>query len=648
MAQTVYSLGNVEIAPTAFQWPFYRGTEPRLVVIRQPAAKFDALRALPYITSLTISASYGDGVAPPAEARTIDGVRVIEVRLVDSASCELHLSDVRWDIARGMNAVNLNLEYADGPLFETSYPSAEDAMRAIVAQAPVLTGNLAPDAYAGLPASGEVRVPDNLFIGGMVNPDALARVLDEVGASLTVGMDGLIRFVAARDVSSALLPLAGAYLWMEGGAPSWLVQERVRRGLPREIKVYHTERHNLRLSIDNPRATSVSGRGLSMALEQVYQFRNEFVTLSQMLSTAGMNGFITDSQIASAIMKPNFEGTKLYYGSGGAPFTVLDEVIKAIRSDWRRLWRIIYQDSVGKRGGWRDIEFGVLASSPDGDGNVRVRGDVEGSAVRCNHTRIFNSAQPIMSGNQQTIEGARVAQSYRSSEANTLPPAPFTPVWVNEAEHVFRLVQSAPFDEGDVFPGVMRQGDTLDVSWQAGAVHLTSEGVPIPTDFRVRWPSREDVVFSSLFDLEVFIVATRQLPNTRARFAVTTRDGFADGDVDVAELEVGSELMSYRSYAGGAAGTAADGFGAVLNATPIANDAARRARVYKDAIMRELEGQAVALGVPLADVQPAGAVVETVIEVDGVWVQTRLVAGNIANDATRRRIAAQRDAARLP
>jgi hypothetical protein len=127
---------------------------------------------------------------------------------------------------------------------------------------------------------------------------------------------------------------------------------------PERIRSYFTERHCIALKGGDPFTTIATPAGLApeleVELEQVYLFDGEYLTLSEMLTAAGYSSrAMSDEDIASHLMK-EMQGPAVERDRSDNN----DKLQSALKSNWRRTWRVKFRNSVGHIGGWTDWKFG--------------------------------------------------------------------------------------------------------------------------------------------------------------------------------------------------------------------------------------------------------------------------------------------------
>jgi len=641
---TLCKLGDVVLDDATFQMPVYLGPDVQRWVVRQPATRTAELMALPYIVALSITTSAEPGTAQPAHMEQVfAGLRVLEIRQVNNLVCEVHLADCRADLAHLVCPSDFNLLWQDGYLDDTNYPTLKDAVQFLGVHLEPLRDALAADAFAGVPETAVL--PDSIPVAGSKLLPALEALADAAGCNLAVNhLTGLLYF--ARRGTAATVAL-NVYNWAEGFEPSWVVANRKQRGLPRAIRCYYQERHAIRVQQEDPRRTS-SNRTLQIEMRQVYATGTKFLTLAELLVEFGLaETAITDSQLCRVINTENFDGTALEPVGG---FDVeAKQLIQIIKRDWRTLWKVVFVDQLGRRGGWIALQPGYFLQVTDKDGRTRYTEDVVARAVRAEHTQWLAKAESTDAADQSTLAGAVVARSYgRARAEDPLPDAPFAATWVSEADNVIRITPSPKDSEAQLmWLGRMAARDELTITDfgpptdDRGVTHGTIGGIQIP--------EVKDVVFSTDFDLEVFFVGTRRLPNTSGKWTQIEEVGFDDGDVEVLEVEVGDELYAIRDYVDAADGKAdaGDGFGLLLNREAIEADAARRIAAVRERLAVETAGEGTAWGLQAAvDLQLGDGIRAMAIEVDGVLVQTVVSVGPTDSEENRQRRAARRNAAR--
>lgn len=636
MCDTHYEIGGIPLEYCEWEWPLFRGATPRQLEIPQRAARYEALAALPYKTDITLGSSYGDGVNPPEAACTIKGVRVCEVRRVGELGCTLVLSDCRWDLKNAVCPRDFNLRFRDGYLDGTGKSTILDALQKLADALPVLKENLAPDAYEYLPAQLE-ELPDGIVLSGMLAPLAIDKLCALVGVDMTVGLDGLIRFVGRSDIGGSSIPPLGAYKWMLGGEPTWLTTSRTIKGLPRTVRVHYRERHALRVEFNTGDSTVAGGvePALRITLTQRYFYKDKDYTLQGLLTALGFaTDTLTEEQIARVIFTQNFEGTPLDRFAGSVQALTL---IKVIKECWRRRYLLNFESAIGRMGGWTDIVGGKIRTDADKDNNATPAGDIDARAIEASWVEILGGAIANYAGDQKTIINATVALTHDEvPSGNTLPNAPFIAT-INEATGIVELSPSTDVPDGsEAHLGsftpdrIIRVGPTDTIKNDMGESEKA--------EFNFRWPTPERLALSRNFQMFVFMAAIRRLPNTAGKWTTIDVDGVSGGDVEVVELEVGDELFALRDYVGPNKPAQGDGLGLVLNAAALATDAKRRAAAYLREAYQALEGKALALGCPLCvDLIPHGSIRELKLEVSGLRVRSSIELGNLGDAEARAR-----------
>jgi hypothetical protein len=649
MAYTRVMLEGVRLDPTRFEWKFTRGWDPWEVTIRQLAGKEDEVAGLPYTCALDVFNTGEAGTVNGGEEHLrIYGLRITDITRVDNRVCTITLADLRKDLHDRVCPADVNLRWKDGYLNNTRFQYARDLFEYLAPLIAELEADLAPDAFDDLLDEPDYEIPDGESLAGMMLPEAGKRVTELLAIDPVVGVDGYLRFVRRGSTLDLMLD---AYNWLVGAMPSWSVQSRTPRGLPRKLRFHYWERHALRcgnLDPDERRTSSITiPKEVEIQLEQVYNFDGRYGTLDELLVHYDYDATeIYDERIADVIMRPNFEGTTLEPVRGGN--VNAREVINIIRRDWRLLWRVKYPEQIGRRGGWRNPIFGYFGSVTDKDGNITYSGDISGAAVRMEYTEYLAQVDED-NDTQVTWDDNIVFRSYKINDAGTLPVAPFIPTWEGSAPgEIIRLVpKPEPGRQLAVYPG--RLGNNKDgiLQVQVRTSMAMDDGrpfdVPVPA---THIPAPEDLTFvrydSSVpaFEVNVYFTAVRGMPNDATRWWAEERPGFEDGDVDVLEAEVGNELYMLRNFVDPSRVSFephGDGFGKPLNEDAVRADADRRARVLRERLGTLVGGDGVAIGTGLiVDMgHPKQAVSSLTLQVDGLAVTSRIDVGLLDNEQAR-------------
>lgn len=630
MGSVSYNLGGVALPYASFEWPKYRGTTARIVALDCPAGMYDALASLARglggdATYLEVSGPAKAGAKPGKITRRIEGVYIQRVVKQSTQLCRVLIADRRILLSRRVGDKDYRVRFGDGFLDGTDYAKVKSAVEDHVASVDVLKSFTTPNSYAEFP---DVNTRDKTHLSGHALPLSFGELLDYAGTDLTVETKGTFFFAAREDLESAAkLPSISRYSWAI--EPAWQSLAQVILGRPREIWCYYPERHCIRLTGSDPNSSTVLNgpEQLQVELEQVYSDEGEIKTLETLLTD---NGFtttdLTDALIAKCFWSETFQAAPISTGYGTAAF---DRVHRAVRNDWRRLWRIKFPKAAGAIGGWVDWAFG----------KINADGSVSPVAVECPWVEFLvevatQAGQPLI-GSPMTI--------------NHTDTSPFTVVWEgDEAGGVIRMVQRDKLRGSIAIPGALTEALVLEKKL-SGTVEDGS-GDKYKVDDEMFVIERQDIGkanFSASFTVAIYACATRRMPNNESRWWVEKVSGYKDGDIDYIELPVSGELYCNRDYVNTSeAGKSArsDGLGQVLNATALTDDATQRADAWKIEFGAALEGFGLAESIHLFfDTEVRGPINEVtlVCSPDGK-IQTRISAGNLADTEQRRRVAAKR------
>ncbi len=623
MAITIDGIG---LPYAYFEWPKYRGPNAREVVLDCPVGMYDRLAALAGKSNvkLEVTGPAGPGATAGSTTVTIERVHVKRVAKYSDAICRLYLEDNRALLSRRVADKDFNIRFGDGYLNKTQQPTVQAAMRDLVASVDVLRGNVSGAAYRSMPAR---PLRDGVLLSGMMLPDAVAVLAAEASCDLTVGNDGLYRFPVRGDVDGSALPAIGAYSWKV--EPDWTPGSVTHGGVPRVITPYYHERHCLRMVGADPRATISDSRPIELRvqLEQVYASDGAYYTLGELLEAYGFaESDLTDAQIAGAIATENLQGTALADSFGSADF---DAVHKALRDGWRVLWRIVFPAAEGGLGGWVDWSFGKLQAD----------GAVDPAAVECPWVEFLNVPVIEPSG---TYVGAAMTINHAS-------PAPFVPTWDTDASNgVIRLMQK-PLQDGNLAaPGALTSPLVIE-SRLNGAVSDGASNYNLSEFFVIESQDRSRAKYRPSFEVAVYMVATKRMPNDETRWHAEPVDSGLQGGSGFVELPPHESVYCLRDYVGGPdlKPADADGMGLILNRTELNDHAASRADMWKALFMGSREGMGIAESVhAFRDIEVDGAIHEVTLVVNAQEVRTRITVGNLADNTVREAAAAKRLAAR--
>lgn len=633
MSASKLVLGGVNLAYCEMRWPFYRGMTPREVTIDQPSALYDQLKAMALSLGGNPTYLYAEGPAQPGTnpgvaGLYVAGVYVASVALLDSMRCRVTLYDRRYELHRRVMDKSFNLSFGDGYMEGTEQASYLGALEDIVDSIDLLKASLADDAYASVP---DRTLPEDLLLDGQPLLTALGMLGESGGFDLAVNTEGKYYFASREDINLGTLPSKSSYSWVV--EPGWVVEDNVQLQRPRNIKVYATERHCLRLLASDPRTTiPLNGPDeLRVELEQVYASEGKIYTLAELLNAYGYAAnAISDLEIANVIMTETFQGTLLAV-DGTANNRA---VINAIKDGWRTLWRIKFSEDVGRLGGWYDWEFGKLNDD----------GSVSEVAVDCEWTEFLNVLD-LPENAPTTIDSFMTV--------GHLAPSPFIADWeMGAADGIIRLRQKNLKDGNIAMPGALVRPLRVRVKQSVD----TEEGDPVPLDqFEiVEMEDRGKAQFARSFEMAVYVCATRRAPNNETRWHVDVIEGYPDGDIEDVEIPPGAQ-MCYRDYVNDS-GFAfidpdfkprlEDGMGVKLNNLVLREEAERRAEAWKIAFGQRASGEGIAQSVMLANEWKVdGSIAEISLDatIEGQDVQvfrSRMQVGGLLDaDAIERRAA---------
>lgn len=610
---------------SAFEWEFYRGLTPKRMVAIIPTQRADEV--ISFVEGLTAGETFltfegpdRPGDNPGTATREVQGVFIERVVKLNPLQTQIVMYDRRLQLARRIMDKDFNLIFGDGFLEGTREPTYSAAIRKVAASIDILANHLAPNAFGLIPQRAYQNAD---LLAGFPLGVTFAQLLDAANVDLTVTKESKFRFVDRKDIREAgRLPGPEVDWWQR---PTWVDADNVTlTQLPQELHALYKERHCLRMANAEPAKTAIGGKPeLQVELEQVYAARGSYFDLQGLLLEFGFNAFaITDRIIASAIMTDTMQGTGVE--ADGTAET--SELIKALKDGWRVLWRIVFPASRGHIGGWTDWDFGKL----DADGAVRP------VPVECKWVEFLNFIDTDAAGG---FIGSK------ASHNNARGEAPFAAQWDNGPENrVIRLKQQELRDGNLAMPGEL--ANPLVVVQQNSVTDKTAFTEFMKNGFRViESEDRQKAQFLPAFELAIFLVATKRLPNDETRYHLQKVAAVGAGQVDFYELPVTDDILAYRDFVQtGVAGHAArgDGLGPLLNADALKADAERRTILWLQTYTAPIEGEGIGERLDLLDFEVEGAISMIRIERDGPKIRTRIAIGNLTDAKARERVADKR------
>lgn len=620
-------LGDFPVEYQTASIPRYRGAVARPIVIEGIGPRYSEIKTFVLglqgkPTDLIACGPAQPGGQPGEEWVTMKGIFIERLIRRSAAAWTIIAYDRRILLASRVADQNYRMKFGQDYLTGTDHSTYKAALVALCDSVDVLKASLDSSAFNLL-----VPVPleDNTAPAGQSLPEVIDYLTDRGGCDLDVTLDSKFTFADRGDIDKAQIIQATSGLpWVH--QPGFLSLENIVTNKPKRIYGFYWERHCHALKGYDPEATVSTNvpAELYMELEQVYVENGVYYTLEELLAAFNYDGAVSDATIARTIMG-NFQGTDLE--DDGSDDNL--RVRAALIDGWRRLWRVKFPKAGGNIGGWTDFVFGQLNAD----------GSVSETAVNCRWVEMLSV---IEAGEDRKYVGSDATRNHEA-------PAPFSVTWDGGPETgVIRLVQRQLNDKDNIaIPG------ELEEALKVGVKNTVEDGAGISENLKnlkvIEVEDRAKAHFKTSFEVTVYIVATRRLPNTEDKWWLEDVAGFSDGDVDRVELPVPAELMCLRDYVDPANGKndAGDGFGSVLNTQALEDDAKRRAGMWKLLHTAELDGDGLSESVfGFRDVRIQGPIKEISLECDGPKIQTRIVAGNLGNEVSRSKTLIARQNAR--
>lgn len=642
-----------------FSWPLYRGTEARKVKIYGFGPRWAEYKAFAEdlkgrSATLTIRGTKLPGSGSSRLDITIPDVYVMRATRINDLLIEMDCYDSRILLTEIVGDQDFNMRFGNGYLPDTAKDSTtphdyKSAIKAYCVRYPQILARLGPACFAGIP--DDLKLESGVHLSAMLAPDPLGYLCDRAGCDLVVGLDGKWYFASREDATNDWFADLADYNWRT--RPGFLALETITLRKPRTIVGYYWEHHTIRAEGVDDNST-ISGYGpveTRIRLEQVYlDDDNAYKSLADLLTAHSLSGKATDATLAMAFFSDSAQGCLLH------PLDTFERklVWAIIKRDWRRLWRIVF--SGGNRGGWVDWRFG----------KIQIDGSVEPASVECPWVRFSRS---ISSDRLGSFEDR--PWTFNNGTSATDTPAPFKAQWDDGPESgvirlsvdndADRLRDALPPLPGELYvpraAGDARRTDALCI---VGKQQLDNGEGQQAALRHLKLYGREDLSSAQMktsFKIYVYLTARRFMPNDKTRWHAESNVGFSDGDTDQVELPPSSEVQAYRTYIGGdhvlidtdgRSWRESDGLGKTLNYQELADDAARRAEVWKLTHCLAVTGEGTADTLNLATRLKIvnGPVQEVALNVHGPETYTTMSVGNLADDKARAATANKRLASR--
>lgn len=663
MAKTTYKLAGVPLDYCKLDWPLYRGSRFKAVTVHQSLRDYarikSAVKASNGVVSLEVTCSSRAGTAAPSRTVRIKGIRVLDVVKRSDGTCAVTMADARIEIDRWTCKRDLNMLFRDGFLDGTHHPFTVDALKFLLDDAlPLFAGDAFRDVLND-------AVPVDLMYSGSSLGKSMDDLLTRFGLSLTVGTDGKLRVADKKNIGAK--PIRGRYTWLRGSEPGWLDSGRLGFRRPKKFRFYYKRRHAILVEILHD-GSRVEPRYLNVVMRQVYQDGEDFLTLGDLLVKYGQAfDDMNDQEIGRAFMSENFEGTKIARdGSANR-----DALIRIIKNDWRRLYKIDFSDVQGAVGMFSEMAIGVfkrITTPTAKQSSMGLRpGDITtdvqpGGAVRGKWSEYLNVMSNAGLVGAFPIMGTSGVVNHDDDPSDpggpTLPGAPYTGAWENEEAGIIRLRQEKLPDNNYAALARCSNVDEMRVGYSPARQVTLPNGNKITTRWGIDLPARSKAKMEP-DDAVAIMVGTQRLPNSGARWQMVELDGFADGDVPFQEFEVSEmpAMFDYIDTAGRTGREHAEHFetgagvtlqvGEWLNEDAVRQDALKRRDAEMARIDQKHAGPGVAIGSEAFENESVGGSVDSItLQIDGVMVTTNITCANLASDDAKQKRAARRQAAR--
>lgn len=553
--------------------------------------------------------------------------KLIPLRLVRQTKqlWKLVLFDIRLLLTTRISHMDFRMLFGSKFLNGTEATTYKEAIIKVFNETPLLTRHQASD-FSQLLSGLEFKKDDQHY-AGLTLAQLLDALADDANADFGITNDGLFHMKDRTDADEPdRLPDVKKYSWSI--EPSWNSLENIVSMRPKNFYSYYLEKHCIAIKGTDPGASVVSSiipAELKVELEQVYLYEDEYLTLQEMLVKARYQSTAITDKIISQTLMADFQGTAIARDGSLANY----RVIASIQNYWRRLWRIKYTANEGDIGGWADWFFG----------KINDKGVIKDTGIDCKYVEFLGVIGPK--------SGAFIGSD---AAVNHPTPAKFAPKWHQDKSGlIVFLGQPDGMEDGSMaIPG------ELEAPLVVGPVKNIDDGqgttYPIPAwlgPIEVKDKSKAKFKFS--FEIIIYMVATKRMPNDDRRWWKETVEGFKDGDIDIQELQPPEDIVAYRDYVDGTAAhpSTVDGFGTLLNAVQITDDAARRVEVWKMVNLSPLEGDGEAESIAaFRDIDVTGPVRYMELKLDEHVIKTQIAVGNLGNQKWREMVAAKRLAAR--
>jgi len=535
------SLNDVPLDMTGFEWPIYRGTQPRIQRLLISAARWEEEFANTQFRGNSLSV----GQEPMPNERGVSSVtkRYEKVFFLRSARLsanmvEVLIADARYALQSVVIGRTFNVRSGDGYAPSSARSKTDPATLADLKSALDLALKRAQlDVQLDIGSLADTALPDDQLTDGVPAWQALEQMLPALGLDLTVVEDGTLKLIEASADLDKLLNLSGAFAWLDQAPPLAFDPEALDyANRPVNVQAYYYKKREVRVEF-NPTGSVDLPAFPKPRLEQVYFYRGEWRNQAECrvaVNDLGVlsNNWPSESDIQKLYFADIWDGTNVgtlqqtpgRTAEAQNKRNIAAEIVAVVKRDWRTAFRVVWPP-----------EFS-LEDAPDlAPGSFDDNGEITNQAIRANWVDMLNHPSVI---------GGKIAPGVSTWDAQfAFGDAPFE-VSYDSAASVVALKPSGNTTEIKArIPGRLNKPLTLEIFDGRRLARINSQASN-PGSFQDSYvvPSTDNAEFRNDVRIEISFIYTLRLPKTVADYnALAETGGGETGNRVVVELPVPDE-----------------------------------------------------------------------------------------------------------
>jgi len=535
------SFNNIPLDIVPFEWPLYRGTQPRIQRLLISAERWESDFAGVEFRGNSLQV----GQEPLQNERGVESVaknfqKIFFLRSarLSADSVEVLIADARYALQSVVIGRTFNIKSGDGYAPSSARSRTDPATLADLKSALDNAFKRAQlDVQLDIGTLGDTALPDNQLTDGVPAWQALEQMLPALGLDLTVTEDGTLKLLEASADLEQLLKVSGAFAWLDQAPPLAFDPEALDyANRPVNVQAYYYQKREVRIEF-NPTGSVDLPAFPRPRLEQVYYYRGAWRNEAECrvaVNALGVlsNNWPTESDIRTHFFADVWEGTNVgtLQQTPGRTAEVANkraiaaEIIAVVKRDWRTAFRVKWPP-----------EFS-LEDAPDiTPGSFDENGEITNQAIKADWVDLLN--------HPSVVNGKITPGVSRWDAQFSYTDAPFE-VAYDPAASVVVLKPSGNTTEVKArIPGRLVKPLTLEIFDGTRLARINPQASN-PGSFQdtLVVPSTESAEFDDSVRVNISFIYTLRLPKSVADYnAQAVTGGGETGDRVVVELPVPDE-----------------------------------------------------------------------------------------------------------